>query len=79
MTTLIQFIEAVPAIKDWVEKLIALYVATRIASMKQENREAIKKALIEHNQIPLEQAIGNPHAGEPSGVPGSVIVDSIEL
>jgi hypothetical protein len=64
--------KAIPVIDKWLD---ALTVA-RIESMKKTQREALRKALDEHDQRDLEKAIGSPGAGEPSGNPDSVISDT---
>lgn len=77
ISTVIAVIKVIPAIKSWFESLIAAYVAAEIAAMKKENREAIRRAFDEHDQRPLEFAIGNPNAGEHSGIEGTEIRDSL--
>lgn len=62
--------------KAWFDDLVAFYVKLKIASMKRENREAIRKALHEQDQRDLEGAVGNPYPGEPSGDDGVTIVDA---
>lgn len=70
-------IKAIPILDSWFQQLTALYVEQKLASMRTENREAIRKAVYEHDQRPAEVALGNLHPGEPSGVPGSVIVPTL--
>ena len=65
---------AIPAIKDMLESAIAAWTASRLAGMAEDNRKAIKDAVALHDQRPIEEVIGNPEAGNPSGVPGSVFV-----
>jgi hypothetical protein len=60
-----------------VESFIVWYVNNRRDAMKAEHRAAIKKAFEQHDQRDLEKAIGNPNAGEPSNLPGTVIRDSL--
>lgn len=74
---IIALVKAVPIIGHWVDELTALYVAGRIEKMEKEHRDGIKKAINEQDQRDLEIAIGSPHAGEASGLPGAVIVDSL--
>jgi hypothetical protein len=68
---------AVPVIAEFLEKLSVAFTASRLASFRKENLEALRKAVKEYDQRDLEKAIGNPNAGEPSGDAGSEIVDSI--
>ena len=74
---LLAIFKAIPALEKWFQDLSALYIASRIESMKQENREAIKKAIEAQDQRDLERAIGSPKAGEHSGLPGTEIRDSL--
>ena len=67
--------KAVPIINLWIEQLSSAYMVSRMASLKKENLEALRKALNEHDQRDLEKAIGNPHSGEASGDAGSVIIN----
>ncbi len=70
-------IKAWPTLKSWVESFMKFYVEREIANMKKEDREAIKKAINEQDQRDLEKQIGYSKAGEASGLPGAVIVDSL--
>lgn len=65
--------KAVPIFKEWLAKLSVAFIKWQAKEMKQEHREAIHKALSEDDQRPIEEALGNPNAGELSGVPGSEI------
>ncbi len=76
-TGFIAFLKAVPALKNWFDSLVALYVARVLASMKAENIAAIKAAIDTHDQRRAEAALGNPTPGEPSGNPGTEIRDNI--
>lgn len=76
MGGIIALLKAIPIIDGWFQQLVAAYTASQIASMKKENRDAIRKAIIEHDQRGLEEAIGNPNPGEASGDSGAVIVDA---
>lgn len=67
--------KAIPVIDTWIEQLSAAYVASRLATMKKENSDAIRKALVDHDQRDLEKAIGSPNAGQKSGDSGAVITD----
>ena len=69
-------LKAIPVLDSWFQALVVAYTAARIASMKKENRESIRKAILEHDQRDLEGAIGNPHPGEASGDSGAEIVEA---
>lgn len=79
MTTILALIKAIPIIDQWVQQLIAAYVGARIASMQKDNLDAIRKAIQDHDQRDLENAIGSPTAGKPSGDAGSVVIDDTPL
>jgi hypothetical protein len=74
---LLALFKAVPAMKDWWEQLLALYVERQKELLNREIREAIIHALVEQDQRPIEKVIGSPHAGKPVNVPDSEIVDSV--
>lgn len=69
-------IQAIPALKSLVDQFVTLYVSQVIQGMRAENIQAIRDALDKHDQRGLENAIGSPLAGKPSGDAGSVIVDA---
>lgn len=75
LSSLLAIIKAIPALKSIFEGLFSLYVQKEIENMKKENRDAIKKAINEHDQRLIERALGNPRAGEASGDAGAVIID----
>lgn len=64
---IVGLIKAIPIFDQWFQQLAALYVSERIHSMKQENVDALRKAVAEKDQRDLEKAIGNPNPGAPSG------------
>ena len=70
-------LKAIPILDSWFERLAAAYVASRIQTMRAENRDAIKKAVEAHDTIDLEKAVGNPEPGAPSGIPGTVVRDKL--
>jgi hypothetical protein len=74
---LLSIFKAVPALKQLWDQLISAYIATQIETIKKEYREAIRKAIYEHDQRDLESAIGSPQSGKISGIPGAVVVDNI--
>lgn len=45
--------------------------------MHKEDREAIRKAIYEHDQRDLERQIGSSSPGEVSNAPGTIIVDEL--
>lgn len=65
----------IPALKELWDEFVAWYVELCISKMSEQHRTAIRTALERYDQRPIEEAIGNPGAGEPSGVPGSIITD----
>lgn len=69
-SAIIAVINLIPVVKGLFESFVAYYVAQQIAGMKKENAEAIRKALRDHDQRPIEEMLGNPQAGQPSGIPG---------
>ena len=77
ITFLTSLFKAVPVLKEWWDGLVAAYIALRISTMKKENREAIKKAITDQDQRDMEEALGSTKVGEASGIPGTVIVDSL--
>lgn len=75
--TILAIIRAIPAVKSWYDQLTALYVQAEIARMRHADREAIRKAVFDHDQRELEKQLGNPHPGEASGLPGTHVVDTL--
>jgi len=75
-SAILAIIKAIPSIKSLVDSFVSYYVGQQIAAMKKENKDAIRKALNEHDQIDLEKALGNPSAGEVSNNPGTSIIDA---
>lgn len=69
----LQALAALPKLKELFDEFCAWYVESQYKQMKEERRRAIQLAVDSYNQIPLEEAIGNPNAGKPSGIPGTVI------
>lgn len=68
---LLAIFKAVPALKALWEQLLVLWLHSQIEGMKKENRNAIKKAIHDYDQRELEGLLGNPRAGEHSGLPGT--------
>jgi flagellar biosynthesis protein FliP len=79
ISLLISIFTAVPALKQLWDQIIAAYIATQINTIKEEYKAAIRKAIYEHDQRDLEQAMGSAKSGEASGISGAVIVDDIGL
>lgn len=75
MGTVLAILKAIPILDSWFQQLAVLYFQQRLASMKAENKEAIRKAIYEHDQRGIEVAIGSDTAGKASGDIGAVIVD----
>lgn len=68
MALLLSIIKLSPILIGWVEDFIAYYVEIQKESIRADVRKKIEIALIEHNQIPVEIAIGSNVAGKPSGL-----------
>lgn len=77
METFVAIVKAIPALKDLFDQIVAAYVSSQIQGMKQAHRDGIRKAVQEQDQRDLERAIGNPQAGEHSGLPSTEIRDSL--
>lgn len=77
LSLLLAILKAIPILDKWFQKLVVAYTQAKIDSMEKENREAIKKALNEHDQRPIETAMGSSTVGEMSGNPGTTVVDSL--
>ena len=76
-TTILAIIKAIPAIKSLIDQFVVEYVGWEIAGMQSAIKDAIKKAIETHDQIPLEHAINSPNAGEHSSSPNTVVRDHI--
>lgn len=77
MATIMAIITAIPIVDRWVQQFIAFYVNARIDSMAKENKDSLAYAIANHDQRKIEHAMGSKLEGKPSGVDGSIIVDSI--
>lgn len=77
LAVLLAIFKAIPALKDFWDQLVANYIAAEIARMADENQNAIRKALSETDQRPIEDVIKSPRAGLPSGIDGTDIVDEL--
>lgn len=75
ITAILGLIKVIPIIDGWIQLFVSAYVANQIDTMKKENKDAIRKAIQDHDQRDLEKAIGNQNAGKPSGDAGSTIID----
>ena len=76
-SAILAILNLVPQLAKWFEGFVSWYVDRQINSMDQENRDAIRKAVFEHDQRDLESATGSQHPGEPSGIPGTVLRDTL--
>jgi len=74
---IVGIVKAIPIIDSWFQQFMKFYVETQIANMKQENIEAIRKALLDHDQRPIEKALGVANPGELSLNPNTRVVDSV--
>lgn len=70
ISLLVAIFQAIPVLKSAWEQLITLWINTQIDKMAEENRNAIKKAITEHDQREIERIISTK-PGEPSGLPGT--------
>lgn len=77
ITLLTSIFKAVPLLKEMWDKIIALYIQNEYEQMKEENKTAIRKALVTHDQREIEKLLNPTQAGQPSGLPGTVIVPSL--
>jgi len=75
ISAILALAKAIPIINQWIEELTTAYAVSKMAALKKENLDAIRKAINERDQRDLEKAVGNHHPGEPSGDAGSVIID----
>lgn len=74
---IIAFSKTVKIFKDWIDLFVVTYTANEIKDMKKENRDSIKKAILEQDQRDLEKAMGSTKVGLPSGIQGTEIVDHL--
>jgi hypothetical protein len=73
---IVGLIKAIPILDKWFTLVAVYFVNKSIDNMHKDLLDSLRKALLEKDQRDLEKAIGNPNAGEPSGLPGTVIVDA---
>ena len=76
ISTIVSIIKAISALDNLFQLVMVAYTQSQIASMRAENREAIKRSIAEHDQREAERVIGNPNPGEASGEEGTQIVDA---
>ncbi len=76
LETLILILKTIPLLKGWFDDLVAAYIQAEIASIHQENTEAIKKAFDEHDQRHIEELLGSG-AGEHSGLTDSELREEL--
>lgn len=72
--TILAVLKAIPVLDSWFQQLAVLYFNMQVSNMKAENRDAVRKALAEHDQRDLEKATGNPNPGQHSGETTSEII-----
>lgn len=77
LSVLLAIFKAVPAAKELWDKLVSIYIMSQAGKMKEENRQAIASALVEHDQRFIEQLIRSPRAGKESGYEGTEIRDTL--
>ena len=66
-----------PIVDTWLQKFVVWYASNRIDSMTKEDRDSVKKAIDQKDQRDAEAALGNPNAGNLSGIPGTVVRNDI--
>ncbi len=74
---IIALLEAVPIAKKFVDSLLTIYIQRQIDVLHENDRAAIRQALVEHDQRAIEWQLGNSNSGEPSFLPGTHVVDSV--
>jgi hypothetical protein len=77
VSLLVSIFKAIPSLRKWWEELMAAYIEAEKARMSREIRNGIKRLINEQDQIELEETIGYSKPGEPSRLPGAVIVDQL--
>lgn len=73
LSLLLAIFKAVPALKQWWDQLLAMYIAKSIADMHRDDKAAIKKAIEENDQRDLERQVFNSTPGERSDAPNTII------
>ncbi len=69
--------KAFPIVDEWAKAAVYLYLKTRYQSMVDADVRAIHALIINKDQREIEKLLGYSKAGEPSGIPGAVIVPSL--
>jgi hypothetical protein len=77
VSLLLVIFKAIPIMKDWWEKLLAMYIEKQDELLKEELRLAIYNSVHQQDQRGIEDVIGNPNAGKPVDIPDSEIVDEL--
>jgi len=72
---IIAFVKLVPIFDRWAQFFVAEYVKRHYAEIRKDHREGIE-ATVKGDQRKLEEAIGHPNPGAPSGDAGSSIIDA---
>jgi hypothetical protein len=67
-SAILGFFNAIPIFANILEMFVKWYVEKQYADMRQENRDAIKRAINEHDQRDAEKMLGNPNVGVPTGI-----------
>lgn len=77
LSALLAIFKAVPTLKTWWDQLLTMYVKHSINEMHEADKEALRKALNEHDQRDLETQLGSTISGEASGAPGTELRDTL--
>jgi hypothetical protein len=66
-----------PIVDKWLSWAVKVYLQYRFKGMEQENIDAIHALIVSKDQRDVEKLLGYSKAGEPSGIPGAVIVPEL--
>lgn len=70
-------LKAIPPLKDLLDRFLRFYHEQEVQRLRDANVEAIHQARDDQDQRGIERALGNPNAGEPVDLAGSVIVSHV--
>jgi hypothetical protein len=73
VSLLLAIFKAVPQLKKWWDSLTVAYLTYQDIKLDKEIRVAIKKAINDHDQRDLEEAMRSTKTGEASGKAGTII------
>lgn len=67
----------VPIVDEWAKSLFLVYLKWKHKDMEEDDVAAVHKLLTTGDQRDFEKLLGYTRAGQPSGLPGAVIVPSL--